>query len=144
MKQSRKKKKKECKEMNSLRDLCLVTQSCPTFYNPMNRSTPGLPDHHQLLEFTQTHVHQVSNAIQPSHLLSSPSPPALNPSQHQSLFWWVSSGTVIKNSPANEGDIRDSVAIPGLGRSTGVGNGNPLHFSCLENSNGQGLVGYSP
>ena len=63
-----------------------VTQSCPTLCDPMNRSTPGLPVHHQLLEFTQTHVHRVSNAIQPSHPLSSPSPPAPNPSQHQSLF----------------------------------------------------------
>ena len=54
--------------------------------DPMNRSTPGLPVHHQLLEFTQTHVHQVSDAIQPSHPLSSPSPPAPNPSQHQGLF----------------------------------------------------------
>ena len=57
----------------------------------MNRSTPGLPVHHQLLEFTQTHVHRVGNAIQPSHPLSSPSPPAPNPSQHQGLFKWVSS-----------------------------------------------------
>ena len=56
----------------------------------MNRSTPGLPVHHQLLEFTQTYVHRVSDAIQPSHLLSS-SPPAPNPSQHQSLFQWVNS-----------------------------------------------------
>ena len=63
-----------------------VTQSCPTLCNPMNRSTPGLPVHHQLPEFTQTHVHRVSDAIQPSHPLSSPSPPAPNPSQHQSLF----------------------------------------------------------
>ena len=63
-----------------------VAQSCPTLCNPMNRSTPGLPDHHQLPEFTQTHVHRVSDAIQPSHPLSSPSPPVLNPSQHQSLF----------------------------------------------------------
>ena len=63
-----------------------VAQSCPTLCNPMNRSTPGLPVHHQLPEFTETHVHQVSDAIQPSHLLSSPSPPAPNPSQHQSLF----------------------------------------------------------
>ena len=62
-----------------------VTQSCPTLCDPMNCSTPGLPVHHQLPEFTQTHVHQVSDAIQPSHSLSSPSPPALNPSQHQSL-----------------------------------------------------------
>ena len=57
-----------------------------TLCDPMNRSTPGLPVHHQLPEFTQTHVHQVSDAIQPSHSLSSPSPPAPNPSQHQSLF----------------------------------------------------------
>ena len=57
----------------------------------MNCNTPGLPVHHQLLELTQTHVHQVSDAIQPSHPLSSPSLPALNPSQHQGLFQWVSS-----------------------------------------------------
>ena len=63
-----------------------VAQSCPTLCDPRNRSTPGLPGHHQLLEFTQTHVHQVSDAIQASHPLSSPSPPAPNPSQHQSLF----------------------------------------------------------
>ena len=63
-----------------------VTQSCPTLCNPMNRSTPGLPVHYQLPEFTQTHVHRVSDATQPSHPLSSPSPPAPNPSQHQSLF----------------------------------------------------------
>ena len=68
-----------------------VTQSCPTLCDPMNRSTPGLPVHHQLLKFTQTHAHQVSDAIQPSHPLSSPSPPAPNPSQHQSLFQWVNS-----------------------------------------------------
>ena len=63
-----------------------VAQSCPTLCDPMNRSTPGLPVHHQLPEFTQTHVHRVRDAIQPSHPLSSPSPPAPNPSQHQSLF----------------------------------------------------------
>ena len=57
----------------------------------MNGSTPGLPVHHQLLEFTQTHVHRVGDAIQPSHPLSSPSPPAPNPSQHQGLFQWVNS-----------------------------------------------------
>ena len=66
-------------------------QSCPTLCDPMNRSMPGLPVHHQLPEFTQTHVHQVSDAIQPSHPLLSPSPPALNPSQHQGLFQGVSS-----------------------------------------------------
>ena len=68
-----------------------VAQSCPTLCDPMNCSTPGLPVHHQLLEFTQTHVHQVGDAIQPSHPLSSPSPPAPNPSQNQSLFQWVNS-----------------------------------------------------
>ena len=63
-----------------------VAQSCPTLCDPMNCSTPGLPVYHQLPEFTQTHVHRVGDAIQPSHPLSSPSPPAPNPSQHQSLF----------------------------------------------------------
>ena len=68
-----------------------VAQSRPTLCDPMNRSTPGLPVHHQLPEFTQTHAHRVSDAIQPSHPLSSPSPPAFNLSQHQGLFQWVSS-----------------------------------------------------
>ena len=63
-----------------------VAQSCPTLCDPMNRSTPGLPVHHKVTEFTQTQVHRVSDAIQPSHPLASPSPPAPNPSQHQSLF----------------------------------------------------------
>ena len=68
-----------------------VAQSCPTLCDPMNRSTPGLPVHHQLLEFTETHIHRVSDAMQPSHPLSSPSPLVPNPSQHQSLFQWVNS-----------------------------------------------------
>ena len=68
-----------------------VTQSCPTIYDPMNCSMPGLPVHHQLPEYTQTQVHWVSDAIQPSHPLSSPSPPALYLSQHQGLFKWVNS-----------------------------------------------------
>ena len=63
-----------------------VSQSWSALRDPTNRSTPGLPVPHQLLEFTQTHVHRVSDAIQPSHPLSSPSPPALNLSQHQGLF----------------------------------------------------------
>ena len=63
-----------------------VAQSCPTLCDPVNHSTPGLPVHHQPPESTQTHVHRVGDAIQPSHPLSSPSPPAPNPSQHQSLF----------------------------------------------------------
>ena len=62
-----------------------VAKSCPTLCNPMNHSTPGLPVHHQLLEFTQTHVHRVGDAIQPSHPPLSPSSPAPNPSQHQNL-----------------------------------------------------------
>ena len=61
------------------------------FCDPMDCSTPGFPVHHQLPELAQTHVHWVGDAIQPSHPLSSPSPPALNPSQHQGLFKWVSS-----------------------------------------------------
>ena len=87
-----------------------VAQSCPTLYDPMNRSTPGLPVHHQLPEFTQTHVHQVSDAIHPSHPLSSPSPPAPNPSQHQSIFQWVNTSHEVAKywsfsfsfSPSNE------------------------------------------
>ena len=68
-----------------------VAQPCLTLCDPMNYSTPSLPVHHQLPEFTQTHVHWVSDAIQPSHPLSFPSPPAPNPSQHQGLFQWVNS-----------------------------------------------------
>jgi len=79
-----------------------VAQSCPTLCNPINHSTPGLPVHHQFPESTQTHVHWVGDAIQPSHPLSSPSPPALNLSQHQGLFQWVSSshqmGTLLRQS----------------------------------------------
>ena len=73
-----------------------VTQSWLTLWDPMNRSTPGLPVHHQLPEFTQTHAHWVSDVIQPSHPLSSPSPPAPNPSEHHSLFQWVNSSHVAK------------------------------------------------
>ena len=68
-----------------------VAQSCPTLCDPMNHSMPGLPVHHHLPELTQTHVHRVSDAIQPSHPLSFPFPPVPNPSQHQSLFQWVNS-----------------------------------------------------
>ena len=66
-----------------------VAHSCPTLCNPMNCSTPDLPVHHQLQEFTQTHVHRVSDAIQPSHPLSSPSPPAPNPSMRHAFNSWV-------------------------------------------------------
>ena len=68
-----------------------VAQSCPTLCDPMNHSTPGLAVHHQLPEFTQTHIHWISDAIQSSQSLSSHSPPVLNLSQHQGLFKWVSS-----------------------------------------------------
>ena len=87
-----------------------VAQSCPTLCDLMNSSTPGLPVHHQLPQSTQTHVHWVGDAIQPSCLLSSLSPPALNLSQHQDLFQWVSSSHQVAKvlsfsfsiSPSNE------------------------------------------
>ena len=89
--------KKQTKLGNADRRKCIimeyqfssVTQSWPTLCDPMNCSRPGLPVHHHLPEFTQTHVHLVGDAIQLSHSLSSPFPPAPNPSQHQSLFQWV-------------------------------------------------------
>ena len=76
---------------NTVTSISSIARSCPTLCNPMNRSTTGLPVHHQLPEFTQTHVHRVGDAIQPSHPLLSPSPPAPSPSQHQGLFQWVNS-----------------------------------------------------
>ena len=82
-----------------------VAQSCPTLCFSMNHSTPGLPVHHQLPESTQTHVHRVDDAVQSSHPLSSPSPPAPNPSQHQGLFKWVGSSREsfsFSISPSNE------------------------------------------
>ena len=75
----------------SINSISSVAQSYPTLCDPMNPSTPGLPVHHQLPEFTQTHVHWVGDATQPSHPLLSPYPPAPNPSQHQGLFQWVNS-----------------------------------------------------
>ena len=81
----------EYRHLNTLVLFSSVTQSCPTLCDPMDCSTPGLPVHHQLLELVQTHVHQVRDAIQPSHPLPSPSPPAFNLSQTQGLFKWVSS-----------------------------------------------------
>ena len=90
---------KECSDSASptpgrlLSQIILVqfTQSCPTLGDPIDCSTSGLPVHHQLTEFTQTHVHWVRDAIRPSHPLSSPSPPVFNLSQHQGFFKWVSS-----------------------------------------------------
>ena len=98
--------------MNKLRinQFSSVTHSCPTLCDPMNHSTRDLPVHHQLPEFTQTHFHWVSDAIQPSHPLLSPSPPAVNLSQLQGLFQWVSSSHQVAKywsfsfsiSPSNE------------------------------------------
>ena len=102
-------KKQNNKESLSVQ-LSLVAQSCPTLCDPMNVSTPGLPVHHQLPEFTQTHVHRVSDTIQPSHPLWSPSPPAPNPSQHQVFssestlhMWWPKYWSLsFSISPSNE------------------------------------------
>ena len=91
-----------------------VTQLCLTLCDPMNRSTPVLPVHHQLPEFTQTHVHWVSDAIQTSHTLSTPSTPAPNPSQHQSLFQWVNSSHEVTKVLEFSFSIIPSKEIPGL------------------------------
>ena len=80
----------------------------------MDCSMPGLPVHHQLLQFTQTHIHRVSDAIQPSHPLSSPSPPALNLSQHQGLFQWVSSSHQVAKYWSFSFNISPSNEYPGL------------------------------
>ena len=80
-----------CSLMLSTAQFSSVSQLCPTLCNPMNRNTRGPPVHHQLPEFTQTHVHRVGDAIQPLHPMSSPSPPAPNPSQHESPLQWVNS-----------------------------------------------------
>jgi len=91
-----------------------VAQSCPTFFNPINYSTPGLPFHQQLQEFTQTHVHRVGDAIQPSHLLLYPSPPAPNPSKHQGLFQWVNSSHEVAKYWSFSFSISPSSEHPGL------------------------------
>ena len=91
-----------------------VTQSCLTLCDPMNHSKPGLPVHPQLLEFTQTHVHWVNDAIQPTHPLSSPSPPALNLSQHQGIFQWVSSLHQVAKVWSFSFNISPSNEHPGL------------------------------
>ena len=80
-----------------------VAQSCPTLCDPMNHSTPGLPVHHQLQEFTQTHVHRVGDAIQPSHPLSSPSPPAPNP--------WTTNTSNILNTNDQQGNVNQNHVI---------------------------------
>ena len=91
-----------------------VAQSCPTLCNPMNCSTPGLPVHHQLPEFTQTHVHRVHDAIQPSLPRLSPSPPAPNPSPQQSFFQWVNSSMRWPKYWSFSFSIIPSKEIPGL------------------------------
>ena len=83
-------KAENCKSM-SVQSVSSVAQSCPPLCDPMDCSTPGFPVHNQLLCATQVHVHQVSDAIQPSHPLSIPSPPSVNLTQYQGLFQWVSS-----------------------------------------------------
>ena len=91
-----------------------VTQLCPTLCNPVDWSTPGFPVHHQLSELTQTHVHQISDAIQPSHPLLSPSPPAFNLSQHQGLFQEVSSSHQLPKSWSFSFSISPSSEYSGL------------------------------
>ena len=91
-----------------------VAQSCLTLCEPMNRSMPGLPVHHHLPEFTQTHVHWVGDAIQPSHPLWSPFPPAPNTSQHQSLFQWVNSSHEVAKYWSFSFSIIPSKEHPGL------------------------------
>ena len=91
-------------------------QSYPTLCDCMKRRTPGLPVHHQLLEFTQTHV-QIGDAIQPSHLLLSPSPPAPNTSQHQSLFQWVKSSHEVAKELEFRMDLLDLLAVQGTLKS---------------------------
>ena len=91
-----------------------VTQLWLTLCDPMNLSTPVLPVHYQLLEFTQTHVHRVGDAIQLSHPLSSPFPPASNPSQHQSLFQWVNSSHEVAKELEFQLSIIPSKEHPGL------------------------------
>ena len=106
-----------------------VAQSCLTLCDPMNHSTPGLPVHHQLLEFTQTHVHQVSDAIQPSHPLS-PSPPAPSPSQHQSLFLsWGGQSTGV--SALASFPPKKSLSDPESSGSLGLARVTDWSSSCL-------------
>ena len=108
-----------------------VTQSCPTLCDPMNCSTPGLPVHHHLLEFTQTHVHRVHDAIQPSHPRSSPSPLAPNPSQHQSLFQSVNSH---KNRPwerSKTRSLRKQKPISTGYKVSGKGNWKEMWFDLI-------------
>ena len=116
----------------------LVAQSCPTLCDPMYCSTPGFPVHHQFPEFTQSRIHRVSDAIQPSHPLSSLSPPAPNPSQHQSLLQWEEAEDIKKrwqeyteelykkdlHDPDNHNDVithlEPDIHIPGMWSQVGL------------------------
>ena len=106
-----------------------VAQSCPTLCYPMNHSTPVLPVHHQLPECTQTHVHWVSDAIQPSHPLLSPSPPALNLSQHQGLFKWVSSSHQVAKVLEFQLHMKTQAQKQELGQQENIGSSNYLIVS---------------
>ena len=110
-----------------------VTQSYPTLCGPMDCSTPGFPVQHQLPEFAQTHVHWVGDAIQPSHPLSSLSPPAFNLSQHQGLFPRSNSMKLWTMQCRATQDGRVMVKSSDKTWSNGEGNGKPLQYSCLEN-----------
>ena len=105
--------------LGSLPQFSSVAQSCPTLCDPMNHSTPGLPVHHQPPEFAQIHVHRVSDAIQPSHPLLSPSLPAPNPSQHQSLFQRVNS-IYFKNLLERNRTLHTDTETGDLGNISGV------------------------
>ena len=131
-----------------------VTQSRPILWDSMNHSTPGLPFHQQLPEFTQTHVHQVGDAIQPSHPLSSSSPLAFNLSQHQGLFQWISSwkqvAKVLKLQYQSFRWISGLISFRGLGFNSWVGKipwrrkWQPTSVFLPEKSHGQrSLAGYS-
>ena len=109
-----------------------VAQSCPTLCDPINHSTPGLPVHHQLPESTQTHVHRVSDAIQPSHPLLSPCPPAFNLSQHQGLFFFFFSGSFQMSQLSASGGqsigVSPSTSVPPMNTRTDLYYSGPHYF----------------
>ena len=127
-----------------------VAQSCLTLCDPVSHSTPGLPVHHQLPEFTQTHVHRVGDAIQPFYPLPSPSPPAPNPSQHQGLCVYATLQKKICPCPnvlvaqmvkKNHLPMQETqeIQVPALSQEYPLeGNGNPFQYSWLENSMDRG------
>ena len=127
------------KDADSTVQFSSVAQSCLTLCDPMNCSTPGLPVHQKLLEFTQTHAHRVGDAIQPPHPLSSPSPPAPNASQHQGLFHWVSSShqvakVVADSRTASKSHFIVSGAYPGIVAYHGYGFFLLSNYKCPKDS----------